>query len=101
MLVPRFRIRTLMIAVAVAGALMAAELTRRRWAELAVEYRKAAAFHSSLAEVYRSGAHLDSRVEDPAETSRLVSRQLRLAEKYRRAARYPWLPVVPDPPPLE
>jgi len=25
-------------------------------------------------------------------------RQLRLAGKYERAARYPWLPVAPDPP---
>jgi hypothetical protein len=25
----------------------------------------------------------------------------RIAEKYERAARYPWLPVPPDPPPPE
>lgn len=95
---PRMTTRRWMIAVAIMGVLMAAEATRRRWAELSAEYRQAATLHRALTEVYRSGAHLDSRVEDPADTLRLVAHQLRLAEKYERAAQRPWLPVPPDPP---
>jgi hypothetical protein len=95
---PMMTMRRWMFAVAVVAVIMSGGATLRRWAELAAEYRRAAAFHSVLAKVYRSGSHLGSRVEDPAETSRLVAHQLRLAEKYQLAARRPWLPVPPDPP---
>jgi hypothetical protein len=90
--------RQWMVTVAAVAALLAVEATRRRWAERAAECQKTAMFHRVLANVYRSGAHLGSRVEDPDETSRKVAHQLRLVDKYDRAARRPWLPVPPDPP---
>ena len=43
---------------------------------------------------YRHPSYRDE-VEDPAVADHLG----RLADKYERAARYPWLPVDPDPPP--
>jgi hypothetical protein len=78
---PRFRIRMLMIAVAMV------------------------AFGLATIVFYRRSQNFTSRAQDhevafviSCTTPEYVSFHSALAEKYRRAARYPWLPVEPDPP---
>jgi len=84
----RFRIRTLMIAVAVAGAALGAWIwiERRR-----TEFIERAAAHQRWVIV-------GCRVV-PRWALRKSDYHEALAGKYRAAARRPWLPVPPDPPP--
>jgi hypothetical protein len=96
MKLPRFRVRALMIAVAVVGFGLA--VTRMQ--KLSAEYARQADGHAFLAGVYRVRVHvplLDVCSFPPARRQKLASREDALAAKYRRAARYPWLPVEPDP----
>jgi hypothetical protein len=89
MRLPRFRLRTLMVAVAVAAVVLGlgarslafrqrAECCRTRFEPVCGEYRP----------------------ETPAEIAedRRRTYHAHLWAKYERAARYPWLPVWPDPP---
>jgi hypothetical protein len=78
---PRFRLRALLIAVAFAAALLAVGVCmKRRSAAFAERARHHAQYaYGSTLPIYYS-YHRD------------------LAAKYERAARYPWLPVEPDPP---
>src|SRR5690242_6532202 len=96
----RFRLRTLMIAVAVAALLLAAKLARER----SVVYRE----RSFVAECFAraidfslAGAEMRGDAIAAAKHREAQRYYLRLAAKYRRAARFPWLPVPPDPPPPE
>ena len=131
---PRFRLRTLMIVVAVVGV----AVTGVRLRERSLAYGRQADRHTQVAEMSRrlrldieadlaeKPASIDAEREpaphrrantiksgllrgpgvDPvltiardAEGWGAVERyHAALAAKYRRAARYPWLPVVPDPP---
>ena len=93
---PRFRTRTLMVAVAVVAVLLGAgvKLRRRREHFAAMADTHEAMTHAGGSvfggpeERERAWAWFDKRYEfDKA-----------MAEKYRRAARYPFLPVPPDPP---
>lgn len=80
----RFTVRGLMIAVAVAGLICCAwPLHRRR-----VEFLHVAEIEDAMAELGRLSS---VRAE-------WIEYHRRLATKYRRAARYPWLSVEPDPP---
>ena len=113
MRLPRMTTRRWMIVVAIAATLLTAEKLRRNWRERSL---KAAAYLA----VAKSWSDDASKVElmmvlprsrsDPASAARLaglekVARNYRdfersnreLASKYERAARYPWLPVEPDP----
>ena len=91
MRLPRFRVRTLMIAVGVValliwGAMMASQsydyyrraskygADERGWRETAARHHGSAKFGSQCAEYYAQ-----------------------LAGKYRRAMWRPWMPVAPDP----
>jgi hypothetical protein len=95
------------VGLALAGGLWAVEMQRVRRQHL-----QQAARHSVLASLYSAEvARLQGKpakaadplvrewLEDALETNR---RALRISEqarkKYQRAARYPWLPVEPDPP---
>ena len=110
---PRFRLRTLMVAVAAAGVVVfpAIEGERRRQ-----QFEGLASFHAAM----WLGASLVSQGGDPlplpdpcpvpgtvvpgADDPYLpgkIALHRTLMEKYRRAARYPWLPVPPDQPPPE
>ena len=100
MRMPRFRIRTLMVAVAVIALLIGVpfDLARRRRAflRLAIEHqaREVAVTYDGYARVWfdSRGRPLDPRA------AKLDLWNSQLADKYFRAARYPWLSVEPDPP---
>jgi len=140
---PRFRIRTLMIAVAAVGGAAAGIVEYQRLTAVSRSYRARAATcageaslclrvaarakSSATVSTYfhrasdvRSGNHEDyDRTVDPKEREEAAAANEKLAQhmvsfaalrdaraqyysdlaaKYRRAARYPWLPVPPDPP---
>ncbi len=100
---PRLRIGTLMILAALIGVLVASFKFRG----LSAEYQKRAnlfeyweTFYSSpLSWATKDGGQA---VMTPAHVEALQSRERdhyrRLKEKYRYAARYPWVGVEPDPP---
>jgi hypothetical protein len=83
---PRFTLRRLMVAVAV----MAVVLGLCRWL-----WTRSVAFRSI------ADAHNAQRMGGiPMHTENLPSLlyHIEMGNKYDRAARYPWLPVAPDPP---
>lgn len=118
---PRLRVhlRTLLIGVAVPGSVLAmiAEGQRRR--DL---FRRLADGHRSTARSYDDAHGCWHVAPWPSEADRLAAEETRmaararikaspagyrlrvadyfwsLAKKYESAARYPWLPVTPDPP---
>ncbi|MDR3633755.1 MAG: hypothetical protein P4L84_07955 [Isosphaeraceae bacterium] len=112
---PRFRIRTLMITVAVVSlVLYGHHLWRlsRHYSDLAWRYeRRAFGYQEEIAmsedffEYQRKLEWMRRPVfEGSIEQVRLQKTalwQFHLAERYLRAARRPWLPMPPDPPPPE
>jgi len=84
MTLPQFRVRTLLIIVAVVACAFGgyAALQRRSAALYARAQR-----HAMLS-VLSKGPYSERYHQD-------------MTEKYRRASLYPWLPVSPDPPPPE
>lgn len=95
----RFTVRRMMVAVAVCAAMGGAEATRRRWVRLAREYEFRAKVNKRLAPSYYRLASTPGADTDAAEGWRRAGDHYRaLQEKYERAARYPFLPVAPDPP---
>jgi len=96
MRLPRFRHRTLMVAMAVVGLALGMSARRARFQAIAAD-------HKSRTAMIGAGDLLVMEWFD-ARGRRVKSRQLSqwhaaLARKYERAAHYPWLPVAPDPPP--
>ncbi len=92
---PRFRVRTLLVLVVLAGVSIGGCVLWQR----SVEYRR-------RADGYADPGYIGFMTGwSPAEVERYnVARKAYFAEmarKYDRAARYPWLPVAPDPPPPE
>lgn len=106
---PQMTTRRWMIAVAIVSLLLAGEVTRRRWATLSAEYTWRFTLHSLTADIARNVAaeyaSRKPRNEGSEETIAAALRSAqhydRLARQYERAARRPWLPVPPDPPPPE
>ena len=116
---PRFTVRRLMVAVAVAGCLSGAEVTRRRRDNLRsrAECHKLAIERAELefapqtqkewvtnsGRSYPSGRHAPTDDDPPhiADWRRSQARRVAFHEimhrECERAARYPWLPVPPDP----
>ena len=109
---PRFRIRTLMIAVAVVGIPLGWLTSRRSSFQ-----RRSIEHFAALNEADRrkwmryealdaDGPYTRMGYFEPASDSdpqvvrfdRLFFYHAELANKYQDAARYPWLPVAPDPP---
>ena len=79
---PRFRLTVRRMIVAMTAILCCAGLgVAARWR--AERFRLIAEEHGRAAE---------------AAAGRVSAYHEGMAEKYRRAARYPWLPVAPDPP---
>lgn len=108
---PRFRLRTLLIAVAVVSAaagMMALRRRSGRLAEVAATYRAAWQQHRDARDRGIPIFVMDD-AGVPAPTRRLTDREAdrwieyydARASRYERAARYPWLPVEPGPPPPE
>jgi hypothetical protein len=128
---PRFTLRRLMVIVAVAGLALGIEMGRRRRHALLevakihrfhmMTYREASERDALFAQVMREQAEnlgkespenvaeSHSKNQGAEENERLARAYRtvadhfdRMQEKYRRAARFPFLPVEPDPlaPPL-
>jgi hypothetical protein len=124
---PRFRLRTLMIAVAAVAVIGAGTIYGRarirqvqaaQHTARAMRWRNAEAIASeglTRVDQYALNARDAGDVVEFADWSaraklwladivryrKLAEHYQRLGEKYDRAARYPWLPVPPDPPPPE
>lgn len=111
MRMPRLTIRALMVAVAAT----ALGLARRDLSARAREYRSRANHHEFIEKggraLLRTGEQrtpvgcgdIPDKVrkhssDELAQLSKVVDHHRGLRMKYSRAARYPWLPVAPDPP---
>jgi hypothetical protein len=91
----RFTVRRMMAAMAIAGALLGAEIMRERrerFAELARVFG-GTAWSARRAAENPPGTH-----GDPVTMRSIAEYADALQMKYARASRYPWLPVAPDPP---
>jgi hypothetical protein len=89
-----------MVAVAVVAVLFAGEATRRRWESIASEYRRKAGGYEHVIFVATHSSNLEAARGNDSENrkyKRIADHYLALRRKYERAARYPWLPVAPDP----
>src|SRR3954464_961716 len=91
----RFTVRGMMAAVAIVGALSGCLIERH------TRFRRMAAQHANQ----KSRPWPSHTLGGDAEVDRYMLRMIgkyrwhdRLEPKYERAARYPWLPVAPDPP---
>lgn len=89
----RFRLRTLMIAVAVV-ALLAFGVTLIRNAR---RYRRTAVHHAIVSRIIEIEA---GRAPTQSDRERAAYHS-KLNDKYEHAASRPWLPLPPDPPPPE
>jgi hypothetical protein len=108
----RFTVRRMMVAVAIVAALSAAlaipyrrarfaalrEYHGHRLASRALHTPESLTFYNDLGEpLYRYGSH--GATPDQARHQEAMQRyHARMIETYDRAARYPFLPVAPDPP---
>jgi len=90
MALPRMTTRRWLIAVVVVAIVL--EVARLMW--LSAEYRLRALEHATI--------RLDMKLPMDAKTLNWVQRfhayHQAMREKWERAARFPWLPVAPDPP---
>jgi hypothetical protein len=106
----RFTVRRMMVAVAVSGLLLGAEVARRRWA-----YNRSMAHYHAREEgrmrLLLSGGWITVTDEAGARKKLRIGRNIErepvqrrliyhalMAARHRRAARRPWLAVTPDPP---
>jgi hypothetical protein len=86
---PRFTVRRMMVAVAIAGAFLAGlALGERR-----EHYNLMARNHAAAGEYFRSIAGTS-----PTGFAARIALRDELKRKWENAARYPWFPVTPDPP---
>src|SRR5438309_201066 len=111
MRLPRFRLRTLMVAVAGVALAIGAEVLRRRREVFLVKVE----LYSQEEAVYRQSIEVFSRrplpvsslkttmwmIPDPDVDRKRAEFLAGLRLKYERAARHPWLSVAPDPTPPE
>jgi hypothetical protein len=113
---PRFSVRRLIIAVAIVAVVLAAWLKSVQYWDLSTQYQERVNWFESMAYVH--GIRIDSwetliarKKKDPAcdgFTLEVLQDQAKrdriwleydrgLIAKYKRATRYPWLSVAPDP----
>jgi len=89
----RFTVRRMMIAVAIVAALLGWLGERRaRFLRLSAHYGRLAKSYLDLQPDPQPGEYPD------ATGWRQIIWSWGLRSKYERAARYPWLPIAPDPP---
>ena len=108
---PRFRLRTLLVAVAVVALLMGGSVEVVRLRRQSAIYRDRADHHAAVEGVLRSiaarqgdGSPVDDSPGPGVRSKRFTARimaehEARLRLKYDRAVARPWRPVAPDPPP--
>jgi hypothetical protein len=122
----RFTVRRLMLSVALAGLAMGGSGWGYRMWWLSGVHARTALFHKSWVGRYRTREavilqaigkiekvvaehsaaepvlvappHIARHREDAADYARKAHYRAALVRKYERAARFPWLPVEPDPP---
>ena len=92
---PRFRLRTLLVAVAVVAVVLGFVCWKREMERRAYVYQRRAFYH--LVRGF-DGVRDWIRARRSPEVHRRVVYHDALAKKWHRAWRYPWLPVEPDPP---
>ena len=98
---PRMTTRRWMIAVAAtASALGALQWRRSEFESLAASHESRTIAVVTVKNGRRTFTDQRGRRLTPVEAKRSNWRWA-LSQKYERAARYPWLPVPPDPPPPE
>jgi hypothetical protein len=85
----RFTVRRLMVAVAIVAALLG---TRHAWLMRGYYLERADHFRLIQWQLRSQGSHAG------LEPLAWIAHYRSLEAKYERAARYPWLPVAPDPP---
>ena len=86
----RFTVRRMMAVVALVALGFASPSLKRQWSDWGREYEAEAVRYRWFAwDRRQGGSDLDRRK---------AAYYDRMAEKYERAARYPWLSVPPDPP---
>ena len=94
----RFTVRWTMVAVAVVGLLLASAIMLRRSREFGSRAEEQADFEAGSLE-YADDARGERGDRQRVERGELMATYHRgLKLKYERAARFPWLPVAPDPP---
>jgi hypothetical protein len=94
MRLPRMTTRRWMVAVAVVAMLMGEADIAQRLRRRRDEFVSRAQWHGEIVATWNARW----RPAPPgAATLRLMDYHGSLARKYERAARYPWLPVEPDP----
>jgi hypothetical protein len=110
---PRIRLRSLMIIIAISAIATWGYTLWRRSAEYAskaeqcevevfmykenldrIDYEEEAPFHNR-----KRTSFSEEETIKRNQYEHLLRYAERLGRKYRRAARFPWLPVEPDPPP--
>jgi hypothetical protein len=114
---PRMTTRRLIVVVAIVGSVLGAEACRRRLASASARQHAKATMCRAIAETHKLSAELAMANRKLSEAfpemanptadmdDKMIARCRRLSAYYRdleakydRAARYPWLPVAPDPP---
>ncbi len=94
MRLPRMTTRRWMVVVALVGLLMGGAIGGIRLKQRHDYFLSWARYHSAFEGYRRNVAQHD---HDPV-LARMIDHNAMMARKYREAARYPWLPVEPDPP---
>lgn len=98
MRMPRFRIRMMMVLIAIAALLLTGLARRSMFQGIAEYHRVHAGVEASASEIVSIVMleHADGAIEFDSWPRHRWHKDLQ--KKYERAARYPWLPVEPDPP---
>jgi hypothetical protein len=90
--IPRFTVRRLMGSVAMVGVVLGISIERhQRFGKIAAHYR-------SEFEELPSITPYEHFMSFTERDNRRLEWLFAMSAKYERAARYPWLPVGPDPP---
>ncbi len=96
----RFTVRRMMGAVAIVALLLAWVQMRRRFDERRASFEDQSVIHAAHEILQRGGgADVFSGIGEIKPNARRAAYHARMRQKYERAARYPWLPIEPDPPP--
>lgn len=97
MRLPRMTTRRWMVVVAIIGLAMGGIVGGFRMGRRRDDFLKRARYHRSMEMAYRTFRPTPTWVMTPR-VSETTAHYATMANKYRYAAQYPWLPVEPDPP---